>query len=107
MATSKAQIKASNKYNKIHKAKIQANIEKCDFNGACKFCDLSGISKAQLITRAIRKYVIDEMRNGNWSDDQIHDIAEAFEMSDEEITQIKQEAENISSQTTRADTQDK
>lgn len=65
MAQSKAHIKASNKYNKEHYAKIQANIGKCDYNIACAFCYMANMSKAQLITQAIRKYIADEMESEN------------------------------------------
>lgn len=93
MAVTKAHIKASNKYNKEHYSKIQANIEKITYNGACVYCAHFNISKAKLISNAIRKYIFDEMASGNWSDDDIHEIAEAFEMTDEEIVQIKADAE--------------
>lgn len=90
--TSKAQIEASNKYNKEHYAKIQANINKSVFNGACKFCYISGMSKAQLITQSIRKYIFDEMISGNWNDSEIKNIAEAFEIDIKEIEKLRNEA---------------
>lgn len=93
MAQSKAHIKASNKYNKEHYSKIQANIGKITYNGACVYCAHFHIPKAQLISNAIRKYIFDEMVSGAWSDEEIHEIAEAFEMTDEEISKIKSDAE--------------
>ena len=93
MAQSKAHIKASNKYNKEHYAKIQANIGKITYNGACVYCSHFHIPKAQLISNAIRKYIFDEMVSGAWSNESIHEIAEAFEMSDAEIAKIKADAE--------------
>lgn len=92
MAVTKAHIKASNKYNKEHYSKIQANIGQITYNGACVYCAHFNISKAKLISNAIRKYIFDEMASGQWSDDEIHEIAEAFEMSDDEITKIKADA---------------
>ena len=92
MAVSKAHINASNKYNKEHYAKIHANINKNDFNGACKFCDVSGMSKAQLISNAIRKYIFDEMLTGNWNDEQIKEIAESFEINVADIEKARNEA---------------
>lgn len=89
--TSKAQINASNKYNKEHYAKIQANINKPDYNGFCHFCSISGLSKAQLITRAVRQYIFEEIMLGKWSDDDIRSIAEAFEMQISEIQKIRNE----------------
>ena len=93
MAVSKAHVKASNKYNKEHYSKIQANISKITYNGACVYCSRFDIPKAQLISNAIRKYIFDEMASGNWTDDDIHEIAQAFEMTDEQISKIKADAE--------------
>lgn len=94
MAQSKAHIKASNKYNKEHYAKIQANISKCDYNMACAFCYMANMSKAQLITQAIRKYIADEMESGKWNDDEISTIAESFDIDIKEVEQLRNEARN-------------
>lgn len=94
MAQSKAHIKASNKYNKEHYAKIQANIGKCDYNMACAFCHMANMSKAQLITQAIRKYIADEMESGKWNDDEISAIAESFDIDIKEIEKLRNEARN-------------
>lgn len=58
MASTKAHIKASNKYNQENYKKIQANIKPDDFTMIEKYCADTGLSKAQLIVKAIR-YCID------------------------------------------------
>lgn len=58
MASSKAHIKASNKYNKENYKKIQANIKPEDYAVIDNYCAATGISKARLIVGAIR-YCID------------------------------------------------
>lgn len=58
MASTKAQIKASNKYNKENYKKIQANIKPNDFIMIEQYCINTGISKAQLIVKSIQ-YCID------------------------------------------------
>lgn len=58
MASTKAQIKASNKYNKENYKKIQANIKPEDFYMIEKYCASYGLSKAQLIVKAVR-YCVD------------------------------------------------
>lgn len=78
MASSKAQIKASNKYNKEHYSKVQANIDKNDYNGICAYCSASGMSKATLITEATKKYIREEVENGNLDIEQANLIADAY-----------------------------
>ena len=54
MSSTKAHIKASNKYNKENYKKIQANIKPDDYKMIEEHCAATGISKAQLIVKAIR-----------------------------------------------------
>lgn len=58
LATTKAHIKASNKYNKENYKKIQANIKPEDYNLIDNYCSTNDISKAQLIVKSI-KYIIE------------------------------------------------
>lgn len=67
----KAQTKASNKYNKEHYAKIQANVDKEVFRNACAHCYLSGDSKAQLISKAVDAYIQVELREGKYTEEQL------------------------------------
>lgn len=57
MASTKAHIKASNKYNKANYKKIQATIKPDDYNIIDDYCRASGISKAQLIVTACKEYI--------------------------------------------------
>lgn len=57
MPSSKAAIKASNKYNKANYKKIQANIKPDDYNIIDTYCKTNNISKSQIIVNAI-KYCI-------------------------------------------------
>ena len=74
----KAQTKASNKYNKEHYAKIQANVNKEVFQSACAHCHLSGDSKAQLITKAVDAYIQAELREGKYTEEQFTKALEDF-----------------------------
>lgn len=78
MAQSKAHIKASNKYNKEHYAKVQANINKETYNGLCAFCHVSGMSKAQLISNATKEYVYSKIESGELNANQVSEIANAY-----------------------------
>ena len=76
MSQSKAHIKASNKYNKEHYAKFQANISKETFGVACAHCYLSGDSKAQLISKAVNEYIERELANGKYTEEQLRTAME-------------------------------
>lgn len=81
----KTQTKASNKYNKKHYAKIQANVDKEVFRNACAHCYLSGDSKAQLISKAVEAYIEAELKDGRYTEEQ---LAEALkEISPREETE--------------------
>lgn len=70
----KAQTKASNKYNKEHYAKIQANVDKEVFRNACAHCYLSGDSKAQLISKAVEAYIEAELKGGRYTEEQLAEV---------------------------------
>lgn len=74
----KNQTKASNKYNKEHYAKIQANVDKEVFRNACAHCYLSGDSKAQLISKALDAYIQVELRTGKYTKEQFAKALEEF-----------------------------
>ena len=74
----KTQTKASNKYNKEHYAKIQANVDKEVFRNACAHCYLSDDSKAQLISKAIDAYIQIELREGKYTKEQFAKALEYF-----------------------------
>ena len=86
----KAQTKASNKYNGEHYSKIQANIDKNDYNAACKFCHLSGLNKKQMLVNAIRYYIFSSIQSGTWNDDEIKQIADSYGI---EVSEIQAEYE--------------
>ncbi len=62
MAVTKAHIKASSKYNKANYKQLNINIKPEDFDLIDAYCTSTGISKAQLIVKAC-KYCINNNIN--------------------------------------------
>ena len=58
MSTTKAHIKATDKYNKANYKQLKANIKPTDYKLIDDYCTANNISKASLIVNSIR-YVID------------------------------------------------
>lgn len=88
MPSSKAHIDASNKYNKEHYSKIQANIPHELYDSVCKFCYKTGMNKTQVIKQGC-KIVIGESSNIKWSEGTFNFFVEKAALSDIEIKILK------------------